>query len=234
MILKMVFGLENIPKTKKNVIVVVDAFRSSAVINNAFKNGVNNIFLFIDKNQIITQDSISQHIMLCGEKNCLKIKGFDLGNSPLEYNSNVKNKVLLYCSGFGSKALLLSNANYVFLSGFTNAEAMAILLNKKFNNSEIYFVIGGGKYTICMDDFIAAGIIISFLNFKFLDNFCLSSLNLVLQYKDILINIIYNSPSVKNLLELGFSKDVKFCINESFDIIPYKKGNELVKFDIYG
>lgn len=217
MILKMIIGLENIPKTKKDVVIIVDAFRSSGSIINAFKHGVKKILLFNSvtdiNNYLLKGKSLS-----CGEENGFKPEHFDLGNSPDDY-SLVKNKTLLFTSGFGAKALLKANAKKVYLAGIINSKYVSDYLIKYHSNNTIYFVVDGKVSSVCLDDFLCAGLIISYLGSKNMDVGCKLATNFVLQYRNKLIDLFYTSPPVLNLINKGFKKDVDY--KSGFLVIPF-------------
>jgi len=223
--LKMKIGLKNIPKDKKEIIVIIDAFRSSATLNYAFKKKAKKIILFNTISQIY-KHALKNKGLLCGEKNGLKPVNFNLGNSPEEY-TNVKNKTIFYTSGFGAKAVLKSKAKFVYLVGFTNIKYFTEYILKKHKNKTIYFIVDGKKQSICMDDYICLGLIISKLESDKMDIGCKIATNIIYQYQKIIMDLIYSSPPVNLLLKQGFKKDVEFCIFKKINILIYKKNNEL-------
>ncbi|MDD3178229.1 MAG: 2-phosphosulfolactate phosphatase [Candidatus ainarchaeum sp.] len=228
--IKLIYGLDNIPSRKLDLVVVIDVFRSSSVICNCIKNNAAKINLFSSKLDIL-QIPKEKNFLFCGEENCSKINFFDKGNSPLEYLSDLSGKYVYYISGFGSKALLKSNSDNIFLIGLINLKYASYIFNKYFSDRNIYLIIGGNKDVICMDDFICAGVFISSLNFKKLDELSLNALNLVIQYKSILVDLLYESPAAKYLISCGFKKDVEYCILKELNLLPFKINNEIVKFN---
>ena len=68
----------------KNVIVL-DVFRTSSTIIMALYQGATKILPALNAQTARQLKKETPSSVLGGEINCLKIEGFDLGNSPLEY-----------------------------------------------------------------------------------------------------------------------------------------------------
>src|SRR5690625_2813770 len=72
-------------------VVVVDVLRATSTIVTALANGAKAVIPVADMGEAsrIAQSVDSDNYLLCGEKDGVRIDGYDLGNSPLEYTPEV-------------------------------------------------------------------------------------------------------------------------------------------------
>ena len=89
----------------KNV-VLIDVLRATSVMITALHNGAKEIIPCLTAGDAFaaaghfTQSSY----LLCGERDAIKLEGFDLGNSPLEYNyEEVAGKSLILTTTNGTE-----------------------------------------------------------------------------------------------------------------------------------
>src|SRR5574344_1934682 len=70
------------------VAIVIDVFRATTVITTAIEHGAKSVIPMRTPAEVAKADpnSFRHPIVRGGECNSLKIKGFDLGNSPEEYS----------------------------------------------------------------------------------------------------------------------------------------------------
>ena len=96
--------------------------------------------------------------LLCGERESLKIPGFDLGNSPLEYDpARVAGRTLIFCSTNGSRALVFaSRARRRLLGAFVNARAVIEALE---GEREVMVVCAGNRGAPSLEDAACAGLL---------------------------------------------------------------------------
>src|SRR5208337_966583 len=70
-----------------DLIIVIDALRSGTSILNALTNGAEAVIPTMTLKEAYELRSQHPEYMLAGERGGHKPKGFDLGNSPLEFTS---------------------------------------------------------------------------------------------------------------------------------------------------
>jgi 2-phosphosulfolactate phosphatase len=65
--------------------------------------------------------------LLCGEKDGIKIQGYDLGNSPLEHTTEVvKDKTIILNTTNGTKAIKRSGlAQKIIIGSFLNLDTIS-------------------------------------------------------------------------------------------------------------
>lgn len=74
-------------KLENKIAVVIDMFRATSVIVTALNNGCEEVipFLTIEETLESSEELNREEYILGGERRAVKIDGFDLSNSPLEY-----------------------------------------------------------------------------------------------------------------------------------------------------
>src|SRR5687768_1754946 len=88
---------------------VIDILRATTSMCAALSSGAKAIIPVASTEEALrlAQTIGSTDVLLAGEKNCLRIPGFALGNSPLEMTeSTVKGKTIVVTTTNGTKALL--------------------------------------------------------------------------------------------------------------------------------
>ena len=91
----------------------------------------------------------------------VKIEGFDLSNSPLEYTEDiVKNKTVLMTTTNGTRTLTKSiSAKRILIAAMINAKAVAKKLLDI--NEDVVIINAGTNGNFSMDDYICSGYIIN-------------------------------------------------------------------------
>lgn len=116
-----------LPPRPPTAAVVIDVLRATSTLAHAFAAGAVEARFFSTPEA--TREARRRlgggDVLLCGEREGIKIPGFDLGNSPLEYRpETVRGRTLLFASTNGSLAFLAtSNADVQWAVGFVNLEA---------------------------------------------------------------------------------------------------------------
>ena len=81
---------------KDKVVVVIDVLRATSVIVTALNNGCKEVIPVLTVEEAFKLKNKYKECVLGGERRAVKIEGFDLSNSPLEYTEKVvKDKTLI-------------------------------------------------------------------------------------------------------------------------------------------
>ena len=223
-------------KIKDKIVVVIDVLRATSVMVTALKNGCKAIIPVktVEEAKDIASQCRNSYV-LGGERQGLKIDGFDLSNSPLEYTEPVvKEKTVVMTTSNGTQAIKNSEcAKRIFIGALINGTA----ISKKVLsiNQDVVFVNAGTYGQFSMDDFITTGYMIDRLR-----NIAQQQgMEEVLELTDVAktSEYIYNSnPTVtgylknalhyKRMEELGYFEDLTYCLSkDNTDIVPeYIKG----------
>ena len=155
----------DVPESDSDIAVVIDVLRATTTIAWALKNGADSIQVFADldllKESAMKWDP-DKRLMLA-ERGGKKIKGFDLGNSPLSVTKQiVYSKRLFMSTTNGTKSLKkVQNAKHLFAMGLPNRKAIAekIISLKREN----VLILGSGwEGSYSLEDSLAAGALASY------------------------------------------------------------------------
>lgn len=218
--------------------VVIDVLRASTVIVTALANGAREVIPVstVDFAMKVSGDAFRSQTLLGGERNTKKVEGFTLGNSPLEYLSEVVNgKSIIHYTTNGSKAIVKAKfSENLFVGCFNNASAVVkhcIGLKK-----DLEIICAGNSGAFNLEDAVCAGFMISEIFEKEKDVVVTDSASAcVLLHKTYAKNILKmlkNTEHGKLLIENGFDEDIKECAKiDSADIIPYFNSGVIKKLE---
>jgi len=212
---------------RRDIIVVVDVLRCTSSIINALANGARRIIPVKTLKEAYRLKSEHPSFLLAGERGGLKPRGFDFGNSPLEFTrGKVYGKTLIFTTTSGTAALFrCRTAKHVLIGSFLNASSVASKIMKiaRGEGKDISIVLSGRKGCFSLEDFLCGGAIAEKLagNDAALSDAAFASLFSFKQTGDSLLDYIAKGEHARSLAELGFGEDVKFCCQvDIFDIAP--------------
>lgn len=214
----------NILEIKDSVTIVIDVLRASNTIITALSKGAASIIPVSEINRAWEIKKDNPHYLLGGERNAVKINGFDFGNSPLEYTADkISNKTIIFTTANGTRALeKVHVADKVFVGSFLNAKYIANEVVKYKKNLSI--VCAGTLANPSLEDSLAAGKIIAELLKHIpltLNDFASLCLGAYQNNKDDLFKLISTSTNGKRLIQLGKPEDIRYCtLEDSVSILP--------------
>jgi 2-phosphosulfolactate phosphatase len=199
-------------------VVVIDVLRASSTIVHACENGVERIIPVAeveDATKLLpTLDR--KKTLLCGEREGIKIEGFDLGNSPLEYASKVvKGKTLILSTSNGTVAITASAAAKEIVIGcFLNlGHVVSHVLSSR--PKKVALLCAGNLGQFALEDFVCGGHLVQRLvessRAKLtLNDGAVAARALAASMTDA-GEVVRNSSHGQLLAELGFEADLEFC-----------------------
>ena len=203
---------------KSKSIVVVDVLRASSTIVHACENGVERIIpvASVEDATKLMPTLDRKTTLLGGEREGIKIDGFDLGNSPLEYTSRVlKGKTLIFSTSNGTIAITRSAAaKEIVLGCFLNLEAVATHIISG-RAKKVAVLCAGNLGQLSLEDFVCGGCIVDRIvrgtrSKAVLNDGAVAARTLANTVGDI-GEIVRNSTHGIHLAELGFGDDLEFC-----------------------
>jgi 2-phosphosulfolactate phosphatase len=223
-----------IPEEIKNtelagkLVVIIDVLRASSTIVTALANGCRGFIPIFSPNQAKkkAQQFEKEMVLLGGEREGVKIEGFDLGNSPREYKREaVKDKTIIFSTTNGVKTLeMVKGAYRIIIGSFLNLQAVCnYCTNYK---GDILIICAGRDGRFSLEDTACAGILIDSLKNAFSDNCQEADANLTAQllYKKFgnnILEILRKSQHGRYLESIGLRKDLEFCSQlDIFNIVP--------------
>jgi 2-phosphosulfolactate phosphatase len=140
-------------------VVVIDVLRATSTIVEALSAGAKAIFPVgsIDDALRLANNIGRADVLLCGERRCLPIDGFDMGNSPREFTPDrVAGKTLVMTTTNGTHAMsLTAGAERVIIGSIMNLDAVVEDLASA--EADPVFVCAGRERFFAMEDAICAG-----------------------------------------------------------------------------
>ncbi len=147
---------------KGRVVVVVDVLRATTVIVRALAAGCDAVIpcAEIDEAKQVVSRLAPGKALLAGERDGMPIPGFDLGNSPGDFVSEVcRDKTLVMTTSNGTRAILAcQDADRVLIASFANLGATSHVLREE--RRPIHIVCAGTEGGISLEDSVLAGAIV--------------------------------------------------------------------------
>lgn len=192
-------------------IVLIDNLRASSTIVTALAMGIEAVIPLTDDKKVFElKDS---HVLTAGESGGVKLRGYDIGNSPVELESVCKNSQY--------KTLLIKTTNLVpRLLTFPHAVICSSLnLNaaaKYLENKKACIVTAGGNYGCAEDLGVAFALGYKMTHPEFNEG--------------VVSCFTRESAAAKHLAEIGYQADVDYISRNSiFDIVPVFDGKKIVR-----
>jgi 2-phosphosulfolactate phosphatase len=207
------------PAVQRRTVFVIDILRATTTMCAAMSNGAKAIIPVSSTEEALrlAQTIGSKDVLLSGERKCVRIPGFHLGNSPLEMREDmVRGKTIILTTSNGTKALLAcQGASAVFPVAAANLSSAAERAHDVLEaNGPVLIVCAGRNGAFAMDDAYCAGRLAAALlggtkPRKGLNDAALASLALVRRYGNDWERPLRSSRSGRELLRLGFADDVR-------------------------
>jgi 2-phosphosulfolactate phosphatase len=212
-------------------IFVIDILRATTSLCAALSSGAKAIIPVATTEEALrlAQTIGSADVLLAGEKDCLRIDGFQLGNSPLEMTeAAVRGKTLVLTTTNGSKALLAcQGAGAVYPACAGNLSLAAEKARETLDRDDEMLVVCAGRGgAFSLDDAYAAGRLVSAAlggprGRRGFNDAVLASLDLVRRYGDNWERPLRRSRAGRELIRLGFADDVKASARlDAYPVLP--------------
>jgi 2-phosphosulfolactate phosphatase len=167
--------------------------------------------------------------LLGGERGGVRIAGFDLGNSPLEYREKVAGRRIITTTTNGTLALrACDQAREVLAAAFLNLAATAAYLQRA-RPAQVLAVCAGTGKEAALEDLLAAGALAEALSEAGpleMTDAAQAALALYAQFRGRLLAGFQLAKNGRALLASGFAEDVPWCAQVSVYslVAPLKNG----------
>lgn len=211
-------------RIKGSATAVIDVLRATSVITTALTNGAKGIIPVKTVEEAQKQKILFPNAILGGERDAIKLPGFDNGNSPFEYPKEVVDgKMIILSTTNGTLALSKTlEAEVVLIASFLNLGSVVEELARQ--NIPIHILCSGTKGEFSMDDFLCAGAVISELENKIsLKSDDLSELakNTWKDAKSDIHSYLRTCKHYNILKNNGFGRDLEYCFQiNTIDSVP--------------
>ncbi|HTD38027.1 MAG TPA: 2-phosphosulfolactate phosphatase [Candidatus Limnocylindrales bacterium] len=217
-------------------VAVVDVLRATSTIAVALANGAAGVIPVAEPGEAIALGNRlgRDRVLLCGERDSVRIEGFDLDNSPASFTSDaVAGKTLLITTTNGTRALrAVATAASVRTAALVNRGAVVDALTREQNNCDIVVVCAGERNGFALEDAIGAGALVDALLQRIPDaELCDGARAAALLYRTVvarLADAIASADHAQSLAEKGFADDVAYCAGlDVLDVVPTLRGGIL-------
>ncbi|MEO8227634.1 MAG: 2-phosphosulfolactate phosphatase [Gemmatimonadota bacterium] len=232
--LDVVFTPQGLPTADVagRTVFVIDILRATTAICAALAHGAKAVIPVASSEEAVrlAQTIGSADVLLAGERNCVRIPGFALGNSPLEMTEEaVKGKSIIMTTTNGTKALLGTNgAAAIYVAAAANLGLAGLCARDALERDRnILIVCAGREGAFSLDDAYAAGrLAVSALGGrkprKGLNDAALAALDLVRRYGENWFRPLAYSRAGRELMRLGFRADVEDAARvDAYAVLPH-------------
>lgn len=226
------FGSAALPPTEWHgrLVVVIDVLRASTTMATALANGARAIIPFEHADDVVTRSKSFERgeVILAGERKALRIPGFDLGNSPLEFTREaVEGKTILFTTSNGTAALVaVQGAREVVVGAFVNLSAIVALLRAAARGgTEVAIVCAGSERQFALEDAVCAGRMLRGMRRRLLqvelNDAARACMTLERRYARDLTPLFTDASHAQRLREAGLAADLDACAAvDAFPVVP--------------
>lgn len=226
------------PLLQGSVAIVLDVLRATTTIVQALAAGATRVIATetIDEARRRFADLPGGTALLGGERGGVRIEGFSLGNSPLEYTPDVvAGKSICLTTTNGTRALArCRHARHVLVGAFSNLRAVVAAVGS--SGLPCHIVCAGTDGHVTAEDVLCAGAIACELEKGYADALILddsarvaSAFWQTVMPGPALREAMRGSRGGLNLVELGYDRDIDRCAEiDCCDLVPEFSGDDSV------
>ena len=208
----------------ETVCIVLDIFRATTSILTCCSNGCAVMVPVLSTEDASIAASEIGSVLFAGERQSIKIDGYDFGNSPFEFSQDkVKDQTIVMTTSNGTIAIKATEGAYRTLIGsFLNAKA--VCRQGKDYGKDILIVCAGTDGLFSLEDALCAGLLVQLLSGNggaVLTDSAHGALLMYNEAKDKLVETGVASRNGKRLYDLNRMDDVEYCFQtDLLDIVP--------------
>jgi 2-phosphosulfolactate phosphatase len=162
--------------------------------------------------------------LLCGERKGLKVQGFDLGNSPAEFNAKVVGgKQLVMSTTNGTRAFLAAeDSSRVLAASFLNLSAVVEAVRQE---ESLLIVCAGKDDRFSLDDALCAGKLIGRLAelepAELVLNDAARMVADLASLHEVDVEFLASTAAGMALMEVGLERDLEVCASrDRYSLVP--------------
>jgi 2-phosphosulfolactate phosphatase len=208
-----------------SIVIMIDVLRASSTIANALLHNAKEIIPVESTEKAVELYSkLSRETrLLAGERNGVKPAGFELGNSPLEFNTDtIKGKTIILTTTNGTKLYQKAKkARIKIIGSFVNSDSVInyidkLLLQDVSNEVSIQFLCAGSHGQFSYEDTLCAGFfiykLIQLRSDLELSDASHAAKSLYLQFSENLKDFLKTKEHPSFLKSIGLGDDIDFCL----------------------
>lgn len=198
--------------------LVVDVLRATSTIAQALDSGYGRVVCCADIAEARTLRDSEGEGVLAGERLCVRIPGFDLGNSPREFTDGGGETVVLSTTN-GTRAIVTAAArcDRVYAASLLNLDAVVAAARR--DGEDVAILCAGVEGELALDDAYTAGRLAEALGGDETD--AAAAAVRIARSFDSAYDGLAASLSARNLFDAGLDDDVAWCARESvLEVVP--------------
>jgi 2-phosphosulfolactate phosphatase len=212
-------------------VFVIDILRATTSMCAALSNGARAILPVASTEEALklAQTLASDDVRLAGEKNCHRIEGFHLGNSPLEMTeAAVRGRSLIVYTTNGTKALLACQGAAAVHPTCAGNLSLAVERARETleQDGAVLVLCAGRDGAFSLDDGYTAGRLVAAVlggsvKRRGMNDAALAGLDLVRRYGERWERPLRRSRAGRELIRLGFADDVADAARlDAYPVLP--------------
>lgn len=153
----------------KGLVVVIDVFRAFSLESYMYATGAKKVIPVGSVKDSFALKEKNPEYILVGERNGIKVEGFDYGNSPAIFvGKDLTGKTLIHTTSAGVQGLVAvkEKADCILTGALTNAKAIATYVKKKNPEQVTLLAMGWNGVKDTEEDVLCAEYIRSLLEEK--------------------------------------------------------------------
>lgn len=197
--------------------IVVDVLRATSTIAQALAGGHRRVLSCAEIDEATALGKV-EHGILAGERKCVRIPGFDRGNSPREFLDGNGETVILTTTN-GTRALVAAAASCELVLAGSLLNLEAVVRAAREAGGDVAIVCAGVLGELALDDVYTAGRIAELLGGELTDG-AAAAIRVARSFPAAQMGLAA-SQSARNLLAAGLEDDIAWCARESvLDVTP--------------
>jgi 2-phosphosulfolactate phosphatase len=143
--------------------IVVDVLRATSTIAQALASGYERVYCCGEIDEALALREKLGEGLLGGERNAVRIEGFDVGASPREFVGEPRALIVIFSTTNGTRAILAAAArcDEVLLGSLLNLDAVAAAVRERGEDVAIHCASFQGQFAL--DDAYCAGRIVELI-----------------------------------------------------------------------
>lgn len=218
-------------------VVVTDILRATTTITVALANGASSVAPVLTPTDAFHFAHQAPNTIIGGEREGIKVDGFDLGNSPREYTKSVvAGRPIVLTTTNGTRTLhACQSAQSVFIGCFLNLQSLIDYLKRA--TGEVVIACSGREGSFCLEDAVFAGACAQGLKCDADDIGCDFQLTDAAEAARILfhenhhdlVGMMKKCCHGRNLTSIGLGDDLEFCAQTNIiDTVPRQIDSQIV------
>lgn len=234
------------------VVIVIDVLRAATTVATALSNGARVVVPFesvddtrraaLAYEQPMADTTTQRSPLTAGERGMVRLPGFALGNSPLEYKRDVvQDATIFFTTTNGTAALAaMQHARARFFAAFVNASetvrAVGAVIREAQELTGVTIVCAGTDGRVALEDVVCAGRLVRGLVQAHPAMVCTDSARIALlaerPYVDDVALLARDATHARSLASAGFEADVSCCfVADSVPVAVEHREGALLRFD---